>query len=92
MEICGANGTCLPFNRRDCKATASITEPVKTPGAQTSPRAILADTIDLTQIIPQGPVGPGTSRRTTLEMFATTKNHLGGMTTTPLLGAAWNEP
>jgi hypothetical protein len=92
VEICGAGGTCLPSGSRDCKSMSSITEPVKTPGQQTSPRAILADTIDLTQIIPQGPPVPGTSRRTTLEMFATTRNHLGGMTTTPLIGAAWSEP
>jgi hypothetical protein len=69
-----------------------MSSPKKNPGETASDASILAQTLDLSTVIPQSSVPAGSSRTVQLTFYAESSNHLGGQSKTPNLTVTWKEP
>jgi hypothetical protein len=91
-ETCDSGGTCTRVGPGLLGAPEfRSASPPKNPGDQVSASSILAQALDLTMRIPQGPPLPGGSRTVELIFFAQAINYLGAKTRTPELTATWME-
>lgn len=72
--------------------TFQSTSPAKHPGDTVAATSILAEALDLTQVIPQQNVPSGDSLSVTIMIWAVAINYLGGQSQTPEIDATWKVP
>jgi hypothetical protein len=90
---CDVNGVCRTQQPGLLgKPTFESTSARKKPGETTAESSILAQSLDLSQEIPQMSVPPGNSLTVDLIIYAVAVNNLGGRTQTPEITATWREP